>query len=88
MNSTFIAFSTVTGSALALAETAEKARLDAVKNHGLQNDDFIEVIEHSASQGLMSLVARRVDKKKDIRAGFFCMKNRFVVCSICTFFLP
>ena len=50
MNSTFIAFSTVTGSALALAETAEKARLDAVKNHGLQNDDFIEVIDASLSK--------------------------------------
>jgi len=50
MSNTFIAFSTVTGSALASAETAEKARLDAVKEHALQNDDFIEVIDASQSK--------------------------------------
>lgn len=50
MSNTFIAFSTITGSALASAGSAEKARLDAVKEHELQNDDFIEVIDASLSK--------------------------------------
>lgn len=59
MNSTFIAFFTVTGSALASAETVEKARFDAVKNHELPNDDFIEVIDASLSKIPVSVLTGR-----------------------------
>ncbi len=50
MTNIFIAFSTVTNSALTQAGSVEEARAEAVRQHQLQNDEFIEVIDASESK--------------------------------------
>lgn len=59
MTKTFIAFNTVTGSALTNAASAESARVDAVRKHQLDNDDFIEVIDASKSDIPLSVLMGR-----------------------------